>query len=99
MEIFLKAYVAAFLTASDLSFVNLVSGVMASFAGLGDIIVAEPKALIGFTGPRVIEQTIKQKLPEGFQSSDFMLEHGLIDIIVHRRQLKDTISSLLDYLS
>ncbi|MCK4822336.1 acetyl-CoA carboxylase carboxyl transferase subunit beta, partial [bacterium] len=76
-----------------------MAGVMASFAGLGDIIIAEPKALIGFTGPRVIEQTIKQKLPEGFQSSEFMLEHGLLDMIVHRRQLKDTIASLLDYLS
>ena len=76
-----------------------MAGVMASFAGLGDIIIAEPKALIGFTGPRVIEQTIKQKLPEGFQRSEFMLEHGLIDMIVHRRQLKDTVSSLLDYLS
>jgi acetyl-CoA carboxylase carboxyl transferase subunit beta len=76
-----------------------MAGVMASFAGLGDVIMAEPKALIGFTGPRVIEQTIKQKLPEGFQRSEFMLEHGLIDMIVHRRQLKETLSSLLDYLS
>ncbi|MDD5005513.1 MAG: acetyl-CoA carboxylase, carboxyltransferase subunit beta [Candidatus Omnitrophica bacterium] len=76
-----------------------MAGVMASFAGLGDIIIAEPKALIGFTGPRVIEQTIKQKLPPGFQRSEFMLEHGLIDMIVHRRQLKETISNLLDYLS
>jgi acetyl-CoA carboxylase carboxyl transferase subunit beta len=76
-----------------------MAGVMASFAGLGDIIIAEPKALIGFTGPRVIEQTIKQKLPPGFQSSEFMLEHGLIDMIVHRKQLKETISNLLDYLS
>jgi acetyl-CoA carboxylase carboxyl transferase subunit beta len=75
-----------------------MAGVMASFAGLGDIIIAEPKALIGFTGPRVIEQTIKQKLPAGFQRSEFMLEHGLIDMIVHRKQLKDTIFSLLDYL-
>lgn len=76
-----------------------MAGVMASFAGLGDVIIAEPKALIGFTGPRVIEQTIKQKLPQGFQRSEFMLEHGLIDMIIHRRQLKDTVSSLLDYLS
>jgi acetyl-CoA carboxylase carboxyl transferase subunit beta len=75
-----------------------MAGVMASFAGLGDIIIAEPKALIGFTGPRVIEQTIKQKLPAGFQRSEFMLEHGLIDMIVHRRQLKETLSSILDYL-
>jgi len=76
-----------------------MAGVMASFAGLGDIIIAEPKALIGFTGPRVIEQTIKQKLPAGFQSSEFMLEHGLIDMIVHRRQLKQRIFEILDYLS
>lgn len=76
-----------------------MAGIMASFAGLGDIIIAEPKALIGFTGPRVIEQTIKQKLPPGFQRSEFMLEHGLLDMIVHRKQLKETLSNLLDYLS
>jgi len=75
-----------------------MAGVMASFAGLGDIIVAEPKALIGFTGPRVIEQTIRQKLPAGFQRSEFLLEHGLIDMIVHRKNLKGTLSQLLDYL-
>ena len=76
-----------------------MAGVMASFAGLGDIIIAEPKALIGFTGPRVIEQTIRQKLPEGFQRSEFLLKHGLIDMIVHRKNLKTTLSQLLDYLS
>ena len=76
-----------------------MAGVMASFAGIGDVIIAEPKALIGFTGPRVIEQTIRQKLPAGFQRSEFLLEHGLIDMIVHRKQLKSTISQLLDYLS
>jgi acetyl-CoA carboxylase carboxyl transferase subunit beta len=76
-----------------------MAGVMASFAGLGDIIIAEPKALIGFTGPRVIEQTIRQKLPPGFQRSEFLLEHGLIDMIVHRKNLKTTLSQLLDYLS
>ena len=76
-----------------------MAGVMASFAGLGDIIIAEPKALIGFTGPRVIEQTIRQKLPAGFQRSEFLLEHGLIDMIVHRKNLKTTLSQLLDYLS
>ena len=75
-----------------------MAGVMASFASLGDIIVAEPKALIGFTGPRVIQQTIKQELPEGFQSSEFLLEHGLIDMIVHRTELKSTLSNLIDYL-
>lgn len=76
-----------------------MAGVMASFAGLGDIIIAEPKALIGFTGPRVIEQTIRQKLPSGFQRSEFLLEHGLIDMIVHRKNLKATLSHLLDYSS
>jgi len=76
-----------------------MAGVMASFAGLGDIIIAEPKALIGFTGPRVIEQTIRQKLPAGFQRSEFLLEHGLIDMIVHRKNLKSTLSQLIDYLS
>ena len=76
-----------------------MAGVMASFAGIGDVIVAEPKALIGFTGPRVIEQTIRQKLPPGFQRSEFLLEHGLIDMIVHRKNMKQTLFQLLDYLS
>lgn len=76
-----------------------MGGVMASFAGVGDIIIAEPKALIGFAGPRVIEQTIRQKLPAGFQRSEFLLEHGLIDMIVQRKNLKDTLSKLLEYLS
>jgi acetyl-CoA carboxylase carboxyl transferase subunit beta len=76
-----------------------MAGVMASFAGIGDVIVAEPKALIGFTGPRVIEQTIRQKLPAGFQRSEFLLEHGLIDMIEHRKNLKSSLRSLLDYLS
>ena len=75
-----------------------MAGVFASFAGLGDIIIAEPKALIGFTGPRVIEQTIKQKLPEGFQRSEFLIEHGLIDMIVQRKNLKTTLGQLLEYL-
>ena len=76
-----------------------MAGVMASFAGVGDVIIAEPKALIGFTGPRVIEQTIRQKLPAGFQRSEFLLEHGLIDMIIHRKSLKTTVSQLLDYFS
>jgi acetyl-CoA carboxylase carboxyl transferase subunit beta len=70
-------------------------GVLASFASLGDIVLAEPKALIGFAGPRVIEQTIKQKLPDGFQRSEFLLEHGFIDKIVERKEMKHTIASLL----
>ena len=74
-----------------------MAGVMASFASLGDLILAEPKALIGFTGPRVIEQTIHQKLPEGFQTSEFLLEHGMIDAIVHRRQLKAALSRHLTF--
>ncbi len=74
------------------------AGVMASFASLGDIIIAEPKALLGFAGQRVIKQTIGQDLPEGFQSSEFFLEHGFIDFICHRRDLKNKISLLLDYM-
>ena len=68
-----------------------MAGIMASFASLGDLIVAEPKALIGFTGPRVIEQTIRQKLPPGFQTSEFLLEHGMIDKIIRRRQMKTSL--------
>ena len=74
-------------------------GVAASFAMLGDIIVSEPGALIGFAGPRVIEQTIKQKLPEGFQRAEFLLEHGMIDIIVERTKLKPTLTQLLRFLT
>ena len=70
-------------------------GVTASFASLGDIILAEPKALIGFAGPRVIEQTIKQKLPDGFQRSEFLLEHGFIDKIVERKDMKETLAKLI----
>jgi len=76
-----------------------MAGIMASFAGLGDIIAAEPNALIGFTGPRVIEQTIRQKLPPGFQRSEFLLEHGLIDMIIHRKNLKATLSQIISYVS
>lgn len=70
-------------------------GVAASFAMLGDIILAEPRALIGFAGPRVIEQTIRQRLPEGFQRSEFLLEHGMVDRIVERAQLRDEIALIL----
>lgn len=72
-------------------------GVAASFSMLGDIIIAEPGALIGFTGPRVIQQTIKIELPEGFQRAEFLLEHGFIDMIVHRRDLRSEIGRLIDY--
>ncbi|NJD61312.1 MAG: acetyl-CoA carboxylase carboxyltransferase subunit beta [Deltaproteobacteria bacterium] len=74
-------------------------GVAASFAMLGDIIISEPGALIGFAGPRVIEQTIKQKLPEGFQRAEFLLEHGMIDIIVERTRLKPTLTQVLRFLT
>jgi len=72
-------------------------GVTASYAMLGDINIAEPGALIGFAGPRVIEQTIRQKLPKGFQTSEFLLEHGFLDAVVHRKDLKAYISSALDF--
>ena len=75
-----------------------MGGVSASFSMLGDIILAEPGALIGFAGPRVIEQTIKQKLPDGFQRAEFQLEHGLIDNVVHRKELKSTLVRLLTML-
>lgn len=74
-----------------------MAGVMASFAGLGDITLAEPKALIGFTGPRVIAQTIGKELPEGFQTSEFLLEHGLIDMIVNRTDMKKELTRILQY--
>jgi acetyl-CoA carboxylase carboxyl transferase subunit beta len=75
------------------------AGVMASYASLGDIIIAEPKALIGFAGPRVIKETTQQELPEGFQTSEFLRDHGLIDVIVHRKQLKKMLADFLDYFS
>jgi len=75
------------------------AGVMASYASLGDVIIAEPKALLGFAGPRVIQQTIGQELPKDFQSSEFFMEHGFVDLIVERSQLKKTVSLLLEYLS
>ena len=70
-------------------------GVSASLAMLGDVNVAEPKALIGFAGPRVIEQTVREKLPEGFQRSEFLLDHGAIDMIVDRRKMRDEVANLL----
>ncbi|PIQ90653.1 MAG: acetyl-CoA carboxylase carboxyl transferase subunit beta [Candidatus Omnitrophica bacterium CG11_big_fil_rev_8_21_14_0_20_41_12] len=94
----------AYLRKAKLPYISVLTnptmaGIMASFASVGDIIMAEPKALIGFTGPRVIEQTIRQKLPAGFQRSEFLLEHGLIDMIVNRKNMKDTLNQLLDYFS
>ncbi|MGA2193508.1 MAG: acetyl-CoA carboxylase carboxyltransferase subunit beta, partial [Nitrospirota bacterium] len=72
-------------------------GVSASFSSLGDIIIAEPKSLIGFAGPRVIEQTIKKQLPEGFQRAEFQLEHGHVDMIVDRKHMKETLSKILEF--
>lgn len=76
-----------------------MAGVMASFASLGDIIVAEPEALIGFAGPRVIKETTQTDLPDGFQRSEFLLEHGLVDMVVRRPDLKNCIVQLLDYMT
>jgi acetyl-CoA carboxylase carboxyl transferase subunit beta len=73
-------------------------GVSASVAMLGDIIIAEPKAMIGFAGPRVIKETIRAELPEGFQRAEYLLEHGMIDLIIERRDLRHTLASLLNML-
>ena len=91
-----------YLKESGLPYINVFThpttgGVLASFATLGDIHIAEPGALIGFAGARVIEKTIKKTLPEGFQRSEFLKEHGLIDIIVHRHKLKDKLGQILKY--
>jgi acetyl-CoA carboxylase carboxyl transferase subunit beta len=75
-----------------------MGGVAASFAFLGDIIIAEPKALIGFAGPRVIEQTIGQRLPDGFQTSEFLLQHGMIDMIAERKDLRNQLSKLVAHM-
>ncbi|MCA9000091.1 MAG: acetyl-CoA carboxylase carboxyl transferase subunit beta, partial [Planctomycetaceae bacterium] len=74
-----------------------MGGVAASFASLGDIIIAEPKALIGFAGPRVVEATVKKPLPEGFQTSEFLMEHGFVDRIVPRAELRSEIAGIIDY--
>ncbi len=89
---------------TELPYISIIAdptfgGVTASFAMLGDIIIAEPKSLIGFAGPRVIEQTIKQQLPENFQRAEFMLDHGMIDLVVERKELKNTIFTLIDHLT
>ena len=100
------AKISAALAALDearLPFISILTdpttgGVTASFAMLGDVIIAEPKALIGFAGPRVIEQTIRQKLPKDFQKSEFLLDHGMIDAIVDRREMRDYIVKLLSFM-
>ncbi len=104
MQMAKTASAVARLHEARLPFLSLLTdptfgGVTASIAMLGDVIIAEPKALIGFAGPRVIEQTIKQRLPEGFQRAEFLLEHGMIDSIVSRPHLRDTIHRLLKHLA
>ena len=74
-------------------------GVAASFATIGDVIIAEPRSLIGFAGPRVIEQTMKQQLPDNFQRAEFLLEHGLIDMVISREDMKKTLAKLIEFLS
>jgi acetyl-CoA carboxylase carboxyl transferase subunit beta len=91
------------LSARKLPFISVLTdptmgGVSASFAMIGDVVIAEPRALIGFAGPRVIEQTVREKLPEGFQRAEFLLEKGAIDMIVDRRQMRDKLASLLTLL-
>ncbi len=91
------------LKAKGLPFVSILTdpttgGVTASFAMLGDINMAEPRALIGFAGPRVIEQTIRQKLPEGFQRAEYLLDHGMVDVIVERKDMKRTLGNILSML-
>ena len=88
------------LAAARLPFISVLSdpttgGVSASLAMLGDLNIAEPRALIGFAGPRVIQQTVRETLPEGFQRSEFLLEHGALDMIVDRREMRDRIASVL----
>jgi acetyl-CoA carboxylase carboxyl transferase subunit beta len=91
------------LAAEKLPFISVLTdptmgGVSASFALIGDIVLAEPNALIGFAGPRVIEQTMRETLPEGFQRSEFLLQHGAIDFIVDRREMRDKVANLLTLL-
>lgn len=98
-----SAAIARFSDAGGL-FISVITnptmgGVMASYAALGDILVAEPKALIGFAGPRVIQQTIRQELPKGFQTSEFLLEHGFLDMVVGRDKMRQEMARLLDYLT
>ncbi len=103
MQMAKTAAAAGRLKEAGLPFISVLTdpttgGVTASFAMLGDIIVAEPGALIGFAGPRVIAQTIKQTLPEGFQRAEYILEHGMIDMIVERKNMKESLGRLLEYL-
>ena len=90
--------------AANLPYISVLThpttgGVTASFATLGDIIIAEPKCMIGFAGPRVIKETTHQNLPTGFQTAEFMMDHGLVDMIVERKDLRNRLADILDYLS
>ena len=103
MQLAKTAAVLARLHEAGIPFISILTdpttgGTTASFAMLGDVHLAEPKALIGFAGPRVIEETIKQGLPEGFQRSEFLLDHGMVDKVVDRRELRDTIAILLRHM-
>jgi acetyl-CoA carboxylase carboxyl transferase subunit beta len=104
MQMAKTAAAATRLTAAGVPYVVVLTnptmgGVTASFATLGDVLIAEPGALIGFAGPRLVEQTIRKSLPKGFQTSEFLLEHGMIDMVVDRRELKDRVALLLSYLT
>ena len=96
--------VLARMDVAGLPFISILTdpttgGVTASFAMLGDLNIAEPRALIGFAGPRVIEQTIRQTLPDGFQRSEFLLEHGMLDLVIERSQLRDVLTRCLDFMA
>jgi acetyl-CoA carboxylase carboxyl transferase subunit beta len=104
MQMAKTSAVLARLSAAGVPYISVLTdptmgGVSASFAMLGDINIAEPRALIGFAGPRVIEQTVRETLPEGFQRSEFLLEHGAIDMIVDRREMSDRIANILGMLT
>ncbi len=103
MQMAKTSAVLARLHEAGLPFISILThpttgGVTASYAMLGDVNLAEPGALIGFAGPRVIEETIRQELPDGFQRSEFLLEHGMVDRVVHRGELRETVARLLGHM-
>jgi acetyl-CoA carboxylase carboxyl transferase subunit beta len=104
MQMAKTAAAAARLVAADVPYIVVLTnptmgGTTASFATLGDVLIAEPGALIGFAGPRLVEQTIRKSLPKGFQSAEFLLEHGIIDMVVDRREIRERVSLLLSYMA
>jgi acetyl-CoA carboxylase carboxyl transferase subunit beta len=104
MQLAKTSAVLARLHEAGLPFISILTdpttgGVTASYAMLGDVNLAEPGALIGFAGPRVIEETIKQELPQGFQRAEFLLEHGMVDRVVDRRELRNEVALLLDHMT